>query len=140
MCRMHDVHAELRSGLSVARKEHYLCMCVNRCAAARPLPLPQGGGGAAGPACFGPRRALPRQAAPVHLCWKLTMNVLNAGSRGACLPQRARLKLALHCPPAAQIPSSQPAVKTLQGWQGRVHLDWPTIEDAGVEGMTIRFG
>ncbi|PRW56123.1 band 7 [Chlorella sorokiniana] len=30
-------------------------------------------------------------------------------------------------------------VKTLQGWQGRVHLDWPTMEDAGVEAMTIRF-
>lgn len=30
-------------------------------------------------------------------------------------------------------------VKTEQGWVGAIHLDWPSIEDSGVEGLTVRF-
>lgn len=30
-------------------------------------------------------------------------------------------------------------IKAALGWQGSVHLDWPSIEDSGVERMTVRF-
>lgn len=30
-------------------------------------------------------------------------------------------------------------VKLEQGWVGTVHLDWPSIEDAGIEHLTVRF-
>lgn len=30
-------------------------------------------------------------------------------------------------------------IKTERGWFGAVHLDWPSIEDSGVEDLTIRF-
>ena len=44
-------------------------------------------------------------------------------------------------PPARPAGARPPgaAVKTEMGWVGAVHLDWPTIEDAGIEALTVRF-